>query len=312
MRFSSAWGSALSTNRVQVGTAIAVAFARNPMTTAYAVWDLAACSEGRFVSGLGTQVKAHVTRRFSMPWSDPAARMCDYIAALRAIWATWRDGMPLHHEGPYYQHTLMTPVFSPPRHEHPIPIAIAAVGPHMTSLAGEICDGAILHGMTTQSYLDDVTLPALQQGLAKSGRRREDFFCSCPLFMVMGDDEETIDDMGQRTREQIAFYASTPSYRGILESVGYGDLQGELQQLSRAGRWQEMGRLIDQDLFDAIALTGTPDEMPNLVRTRYGGRLDRVSSYFGWPIEDPDRLADIVHAFHATGSESVEPRGAAQ
>ena len=293
-------GATLRTERIQVGTAIAVAFARNPMTVAYAAWDLAACSEGRFVLGMGTQVRAHVVRRYAMPWGAPVERMRDFVGALRAIWSTWRTGERLQYEGPYYQHTLMTPVFSPPRHEHPIPVAVAAVGPRMTELAGEICDGVILHGMTTLAYLDEVSLPALNAGLERSGRTRDDVFCSCPIFMIMGDDEETIDEYRRRTREQVAFYASTPAYRAILESAGYGELQPELQALSRAGRWQEMGGLIEDSLLDQIAVTGTPEQMPSLVRARFGTRFDRVSSYHGWQIADRDRLSAILEAFRAS------------
>jgi len=289
----------LRTERVKIGTAIAVAFARNPMTVAYAAWDLAACSDGRFVLGMGTQVRAHVERRFSMPWSDPVGRMEDFIHALADIWACWRDGTPLRHEGPYYHHTLMTPVFSPPHHQHRIPVAVAAVGPKMTELAGRVCDGAILHGMTTVDYLDHVTLPALDEGLRRSGRTRSDVFLSCPVFMVMGDDQDTIEVLRRRTREQVAFYASTPAYREILVPAGYGDLQPELQKLSRAGRWAEMGGLIEDDLLDRIAVTGSPEEMPALVRARFGTRIDRVSSYYGWDVADPDRLAEILAAFGA-------------
>jgi probable F420-dependent oxidoreductase len=302
-------GATLSTGQIQVGTAIAVAFARNPMTVAYEAWDLAACSSGRFVLGMGTQIRSHVTRRFSMPWSDPLERMRDFIAALRAIWAVWRDGGQLRYEGPYYRHTLMTPVFSPPHHDHPIPLAVAAVGPRMTALAGEVCDGAILHGMTTKAYLDDVTLPALAEGLRASGRSRADVFCSCPLFMIMGDDEKVLAEMREKACQQIAFYASTPAYRAVLDSVGYGDLQPELQSLSRTGRWREMGELIDDGLLGHIALSGIPEEMPQLVRARFGGRLDRVSSYFGWPVEDPDRLGEILAAFGTGAPAPPNPPG---
>jgi probable F420-dependent oxidoreductase len=285
------------TQRIQVGTAIAVAFSRNPMTTAYAAWDLAASSEGRFVLGLGSQVKAHVERRFSMPWSSPLPRMRDYIGALRAIWEAWRTGDRLDYRGEHYQHTLMSPVFSPPNHDHDIPIAVAAVGPKMTELAGELCDGVILHGMTNPSYLDEVSLPALEAGLERSGRDRADVFVSCPVFMVMGDDEEELASARAASRNQLAFYASTPAYRPVLDCVGYGELQPELRELSAQGRWEEMGRLVDDDLLDLMTLQGHPEDMPGLARERFGDRLDRTSSYFGWPIDDPDRLADILRGF---------------
>ncbi|WP_439590955.1 TIGR03617 family F420-dependent LLM class oxidoreductase [Microbacterium sp.] len=288
----------MSTSRLTVGTAIAVAFARNPMSTAYAAWDLAGMSGGRFILGLGSQIQAHIERRFSMPWSSPATRMRDYLLALDAIFTAWRDGTRLDYQGPVYQHTLMTPVFTPHHHEHRIPLMIAAVGERMTALGAELCDGLLLHGMTTTSYLDDVTLPAVARGLATSGRERTALELSVPLFLVMGDTEEQVAEAAQKTREQIAFYASTPAYVGVLESVGQGALQPELQTLSRQGRWKEMADLIDQDLFDAIALTGSPDEMPELCRARFGGRVDRVSSYYGWPVDDRDRLHEILARFH--------------
>lgn len=295
----------LQTSRLTVGTAIAVAFARNPMSTAYAAWDLAATSEGRFILGLGSQVQAHIERRFSMPWSSPIARMRDYLFALDAIFTSWRNGTKLDYRGDVYQHTLMTPVFTPPHHDHRIPLMVAAVGERMTALGAELCDGLLLHGMTTTAYLDSVTLPVVERGLATSGRTRDALELYVPLFLVMGDTEEQIAETTAKTREQIAFYASTPAYSAVLESVGYGALQPELQQLSREGRWAEMAGLIDQPLFDAIALTGTPEEMPNLCLSRFGGRVDRVSSYFGWPVDDPDRLREILSRFHTDTTEEA-------
>lgn len=295
--FLQAQAALLATREVSVGTAIAVAFARNPMSTAYLAWDLAAMSQGRFVLGLGSQIQPHVERRFSMPWSTPVARMRDFLQALDAIFTAWRNGSRLDYRGPHYQHTLMTPVFTPHHHEHRIPTMIAAVGAKMTELGGELCDGLLLHGMTTTAYLDGVTLPALDKGLATAGRSRTDVELYAPLFMVMGDTEEEIAESTRKTREQIAFYASTPAYRAVLDSVGYGELQGELQRMSREGRWAEMGDLVDDTLLGQIALVGTPEDMPRLCRERYAGRLDRVSSYFGWPSGDPDRLRGILAGF---------------
>lgn len=296
--FVQSMAAALSTDRVSVGTAIAVAFSRNPMTVAYSSWDLAAASDGRFVLGLGTQVAAHIERRFSMPWSAPVPRLRDFICALRAIWECWRTGGRLRYEGEFYRHTLMSPVFSPPAHDHAIPVLISAVGPQMTELAGELCDGAILHGMTNRAYLDTITLPAVTRGLAASGRERSSLTVSCPLFMVMGDDDEALERERVRTRDQIAFYASTPAYRPVLEVIGYGDLQPALQELTRQNRWGEMGALVDDALLGEIAIEGRPEDMGRLARERFGGRIDRVSSYFGWPTDDPDRIGDIVRSFH--------------
>lgn len=294
-----------NTEQVQVGTAIAVAFSRSPMTTAYAVWDLAACSNGRFILGMGSQVRAHIERRFDMPWSSPVDRMRDYLGALDAIWTAWRTGERLDYRSETYQHTLMSPVFTPPLHDHRIPIALAAVGPRMTELAGERCDGVILHGMTNPGFLDTVSLPAIDAGLARSGRQRGGFFVSCPLFMVMGDDERTLHDARRAAVDQLAFYASTPAYRGVLEAIGYGELQPALQTLSREGRWQEMGGLLDDTFIDAMILEGRPEDMPRLTYERFGTRLDRTSSYFGWPIDDPDRLRDILAAFRSFGGDDA-------
>ncbi|GAA1942346.1 TIGR03617 family F420-dependent LLM class oxidoreductase [Nocardioides hwasunensis] len=288
----------LTTSRVSVGTAIAVAFARNPMSVAYLAWDLAAMSGGRFVLGLGSQVQAHVERRFSMEWSPPVERMRDFLGALDAIFTAWRDGSRLDYRGEVYRHNLMTPVFTPHHHDFAIPTAVAAVGARMTELGAELCDGLLLHGMTTAAYLDTVTMPAVERGLATSGRTRGALELYCPIFMVMGDTEEQQAEMARQTREQIAFYASTPAYSKVLATVGYEDLQPELQALSRAGRWEEMGTLVDDTLLHHIALVGTPEEMPALAHERFDGRLDRISSYYPWPVEDPDRLGAILAAFH--------------
>lgn len=287
----------LTTERLSVGTAIAVAFARNPMSVAYLAWDLAAMSEGRFVLGLGSQIQPHIERRFSMPWSPPVDRMRDFLLAFDAIVTSWRDGTRLDYRGEHYQHTLMSPVFTPHHHTHRIPTMIAAVGAKMTELGGELCDGLLLHGMTTTAYLDQVTLPAVERGLTASGRERDALELYVPLFLVMGDTDAELEDMARRTREQIAFYASTPAYAKVLASVGYENLQPELQGLSREGKWAEMGDLIDDRLLHEIALVGKPEEMPALCKERFVGRIDRVSSYFGWPTDDPDRLRDILAAF---------------
>jgi probable F420-dependent oxidoreductase len=294
----------LSTERVSVGTAIAVAFARNPMSTAYLAWDLAGMSAGRFCLGLGSQIQPHIERRFSMPWSSPVDRMRDFLGALDAIFTSWREGTRLDYQGTHYQHTLMTPVFTPHHHEQPIPKMIAAVGDRMTELGAEVCDGLLLHGMTTPEFLDSVTLPAVARGLEKSGRQRTAIELYTAVFMVMGDTDEELEASTKKAKEQIAFYASTPAYRAVLDSVGYGELQPELQALSRQGEWAQMGELVDQKLFDSIALSGTPEDMPALAKQRFSGRLDRVSSYFGWPVEDPERLSDILRGF---GEEPANP-----
>lgn len=289
---------ALNTERVGIGTAIAVAFARNPMSTAYCAWDIASASNGRFTLGLGSQIQAHITKRFSMPWSNPGSRMEDFIKALRAIFHAWRTGDHLRYEGEYYRHTLMTPVFTPQHHDYAIPIAIAAVGEVMTALAGRMCDGVILHGMTNPKYLDQVTIPALERGLAEAGRQRTDIEVSLPLFMAIGDNDESIEQQRDALRKQLAFYASTPAYRGVLEAIGEGELQDKLHTMSKEGKWNEMATQISDDILEQLVVSGKPEEMPRLVWQRFGSRFDRVSSYFGWPDDDPERMQGIVQAFH--------------
>ena len=288
---------ALNTETVDIGTAIAVAFARNPMSTAYAAWDIAAASQGRFTLGLGTQIEAHIVRRFAMPWGSPVERLEDYIRAIQAIFVSWRTGSRLKYEGAFYSHTLMSPVFTPPLHDYQIPIYIAAVGVRMTELAGSACDGVILHGMTHPAFLDSVTLPALHRGFASTSRTRDNFTVTCPLFMAMGENDQEIEIQRNKARDQIAFYASTPAYKGVLESLNQFDIQPQLQEMSRRGEWDQMGSLISDQLLDEIIVSGTPEQMPKLVQQRFGNRFDRVSSYFGWPIKDADRMTSIIQAF---------------
>lgn len=297
--FLQAQAALLATSRLPVGTAVAVAFARNPMSTAYLAWDLAAASQGRFVLGLGTQVRAHIERRFSMTWSEPVARMRDYLLALRAIFGSWRVGERLDFRGSHYRHTLMTPVFTPAPHAFPIPTMIAAVGCRMTELGAELVDGLLVHTMVTAEYLDNVTLPAVERGLARSGRDRSSLELAAAALLVMGDTEQEMARRMRRAREQIAFYASTPAYRKVLASIGYDALQPELRRLSREGRWGQMVDLVDDTLLHAIAVVGSPEEMPQLCRERFGARLDRISSHFGWPVEDQDRLRALLAAFRA-------------
>ena len=218
--------AALSTNRVDLITGIAVAFARTPMTLAHLGHDLNYASKGRFVLGLGSQIRAHITKRFSMPWSHPAPRMREFILALRAIWATWYEKQPLSFTGKFYTHTLMTPFFSPTNLDHGPPrVSLAAVGPLMTEVAGEVADGMIVHPFTTEKYLRTVTIPALERGWAKSGRKREDFEISYPVFVVTGRDEQQLEQAKVATKRQLAFYGSTPAYKPVLDSIGAGELQ---------------------------------------------------------------------------------------
>ncbi|SDP61533.1 probable F420-dependent oxidoreductase, MSMEG_2256 family [Klenkia soli] len=277
--------AALATTRVSVGSGIAVAFARSPMTLAYTAWDLQRYSHGRFVLGLGTQIQAHVERRFSMPWSAPAARMREYIGALRAIWATWTDDVPLRFRGEHYRHTLMTPMFTPARHAWvPPPVHLAAVGPLMTRLAGEAADGLLAHSFTTERYLRERTLPALQEGLDTAGRSRADVQVSLPGFVVGGRDDAERARAAAAVRGQIAFYGSTPAYRPVLELHGWGDLGDELHALStsrREDKWQAMADLVDDEVLGTFAVVADPAEAGAALLARFDGLVDRFSIYPG-------------------------------
>ena len=274
--------AAQTTEKVDLMTAIAVAFARSPMTLANIGHDLNAASKGRFVLGLGSQIRAHITKRFSMPWSNPAARMREFILAMRAIWANWHEGEPLQFVGKFYKHTLMTPFFTPTDTEYGPPrVSLAAVGPMMTEVAGEVADGVIIHAFTTEKYLRETTLPAIERGLAKAGKKREDFEISYPAFIVTGETEEAMAKARVDTRRQIAFYGSTPAYKPVLESIGAGELQPELNAMSKQGRWVEMGELITDDVLNNFAVIGEPNTIVGQFKNRFGDVVDRTAAAYG-------------------------------
>ncbi len=259
-------------------TAIAIAFARNPMTLAQTAYDLQLASQGRMVLGLGTQIRPHITRRFSMPWSRPAARMHELVRAIRAIWATWHEGAPLDFHGEFYTHTLMTPMFDPGPSPWGVPrIALAGVGPRMTEVAGEVADGFIVHPFTTPTFLTEVTLPAIGRGLAASGRDRADFEVSLPAMVAVADTDEELERERRGFAMRLAFYGSTPAYRVVLDAHGWGDLQPELHRLTKAGAWADIATLIDDDVLDAFVTVGRPEDIPGLLRSRFGDLVDRVS-----------------------------------
>jgi probable F420-dependent oxidoreductase len=272
--------AASATTGLDYGTGIAVAFARNPMTLAMLANDLQAATKGRFFLGLGSQIKPHITKRFSMPWSHPAPRMRELVLAIRAIWQTWETGEPLAFRGEFYTHTLMTPFFNPgPNEFGTAKILLAGVGEVMTEVAGEVADGFLAHAFTTERYLREVSLPALERGAAKAGKTRADLTVSYPGFVVTGADEASTLAADQGVRQQIAFYASTPAYRPVLELHGWGDLQSELNTLSKRGEWVQMGELIDDDVLSAFAIVAPLDEVASEVRKRFGGLVDRFSFY---------------------------------
>ncbi|MEU7811684.1 TIGR03617 family F420-dependent LLM class oxidoreductase [Pseudonocardia sp. NPDC049154] len=275
--------AAAAAQGVQLGTAVAVAFARSPMTLAQTAHDLQVLTGGRFLLGLGSQVKAHIERRFGMPWGRPAARMKEYVSALHAIWDAWNTGAKLDFRGDFYTHTLMTSFFSPePSEAGPPTVYLAAVGEHMTRVAGEVCDGLMPHPFTTERYLRERTLPAVQAARESVGRSAEGFSISLQGLVVTGRTEEEIAEAVRGTRRQIAFYGSTPAYRPVLELHGWEHLGDELNTLSRSeseDRWQRMGELVDDEILHTFAVVAEPDRLGDAVRARFGGLVDRFSFY---------------------------------
>ncbi|MFM2046598.1 MAG: hypothetical protein RL383_675 [Actinomycetota bacterium] len=287
------------TDSLELGTSIAVAFARNPMLLANLGWDLQAFSKGRFILGLGSQIKPHIEKRFSMEWSHPAARMREMVQAIHAIWDTWENGTKLDFRGDFYKHTLMTPFFTPDRAElagfgRP-KIYLAGVGEKMTEVCGEVCDGFLCHGFTTEKYLREVTIPALARGRAKAGKTMEGFDIVGPSFVVTGNNEDEMKAASAGTRQQIAFYGSTPAYRGVLDIHGWGGLQDELNTLSKQGKWVEMGNLITDDILSTFAVVGEPESVAPELHRRYGDVISRISFYAPYR-SNPDRWRPVIEA----------------
>ncbi|MDC2964208.1 TIGR03617 family F420-dependent LLM class oxidoreductase [Gammaproteobacteria bacterium] len=286
------------TEKIQLVTSIAVAFARTPMNLANIGHDLNSFSKGRFVLGLGSQIRPHVTKRFSMPWSKPAARMREFISAMRAIWDCWHNGSQLSFKGDFYDHSLMTPMFTPLDSEYGAPrVMLAAVGPLMTEVAGEVADGVIIHSFTTKKYLEEVTLPAVEKGLAKAGRSRSDFQISYPGFIVTGKNEEEFNATKKAVCKQIAFYGSTPAYAPVLGSHGWGDLQPELNKLSRMGNWDEMGTLITDEILNEFAIVGELDQVVGKFKSRYSGLVDRTMGSL--PARDDEHAKELLRNLSA-------------
>ena len=287
------------TERLQLGTGIAVGLSRSPLHLAHAAHDLQRYSKGRFILGVGSQIQAHIEKRFSATWSHPTERMKDLIGAVRAIWRCWDEGEPLRYEGQFYRHTLMTPFFSPPPNEYgPPPIYLAASGPEMTAVGGEVADGLMLHALTSIDTLREITLPALRKGLAASGRSRDDVDLYAPVFVITGDTDEELNRADKAVRLQLAFYASTPAYRAVLRYHGFADLPEQLNALSKQGRWKDMGGLIGDDVLDLFSVTGKPEEIGPAILTRFGGLLDRVALYAPYR-STPDLWARVLPEFAA-------------
>ena len=287
------------TESITVGTAVAVAFARNPMSLATTANDLQTYSGGRFILALGSQVKTHVTERFSMPWSAPAERMREYICAIRAIWRSWETGEPLDFRGEYYTHTVMPPFFNPGPNAHGNPpVMLAGVGPRMTEVAGEMADGFMAHGFTTQRYLREVTVPALQRGRSSAGGLSDYEICGFP-FVVTGENDFQRRVAELAVRAQIAFYASTPGYRPVLERHGWESIGDDLHAKSKCGDWRDMVDLVTDDMLHEFAIVAEPEHVARRVRERFGGIYTRTGFYAPYPM--PKGFWDPIAAELSSG-----------
>jgi len=271
--------AATNTSKIELITSIAVAFARNPMTLANIGYDLNLVSQGRFILGLGSQIKPHITKRFSMPWSSPAARMKEMVEAINAIWDCWQNGTKLNYRGEFYTHTLMTPFFNPGPNPYGLPkIYVAAVGPLMTQAVSESADGLLAHPFNSPKYINDVTLPIINKGLKTTGKTRDQFDLSVSVMTGIGATEETHQQAVKACRDQVAFYASTPNYKAVLETHGLGHLSEELNKLSKQGKWKEMGEAIDDETLKTFAVVEeTPEALAREIKKRYGTIGQRIA-----------------------------------
>lgn len=286
-------------SKLEIGTGVAIAFARTPMVVANLAHDLQHYSGGRFWLGLGSQIQPHIESRFSMPWDKPVSRMKEFVLALRAIFASWNSNAKLDFRGKFYKHTLMPPIFNPgPATGGAPPIYLGGVGPRMTEAAGEVADGMLLHPFHTERSLEQVMLPNVQRGLATSGRTISDFALCAQAMVVTGENDAGFENALAMARNQIAFYASTPAYRSVLEMEGRGELQPELRQLTKEGRWHEMAGRIDDELLGKIAAVGTPKEVADILHRRYGAFAARIA--FSSPFPIPQACsAEIIGALRS-------------
>lgn len=292
--------AATATTSLGLMTNVAVAFPRNPVHLAHQAYDLQLLSGGRFTLGLGTQVRAQVERRYGVPFERPVARMRELIGALRAVFASWQDGVPLRVEGQFYRHSLMTPMFDPgPNPFGMPPVHLGALGPQMTRLAAEVADGLLVMPFNSRRHFHERTLPAVAEGLARGDRPRDALHLTGEVIVSCGRDETELATADIATRWLLAFYASTPSYRPVLEVEGWGDLQPELNALSKAGRWDEMPARIDDSMLATLAARGTPEEVAASIAQRFGGQVDSVGFYTPYVVET-DLLGELVDALHAT------------
>lgn len=293
--------AAVNTSRVTLTTSVAIAFPRSPMVAANVGWDLQRASKGRFELGLGSQVKGHNERRFSVPWSAPAPRMQEYVSAVKAIWQTWRHGEPLAFEGDHYRFSLMTPNFTPdplPDGVEPPRVTIAAVGPAMLRVAGRACDGARLHPFCTREYAEAQVLPQIDRGLVQSGRTRDDISITGGGFVATGPTDETVAEAVEWVRYRIGFYGSTRAYWPVLEQHDLLDLGQRLNHLSKNDGWDRMAGLVDDDTVRLFAAVGRYDEITAAIAERFGGLTDSVSlgSGVGSDLDVPPDLLDDIRA----------------
>jgi probable F420-dependent oxidoreductase len=297
--------------RLELATAIAIAFPRSPMQLANVAHDLQVFSGGRFTLGLGSQIKPHIEKRFSAVWSKPIARMREMVLALRAIWRCWNEGAPLDFRGEFYRHTLMTPIFKPPPSPHGPPrVFLAGVGEPMTRMVGEVADGLFVHPLHSPAFLRETTLPALEAGFARGGRTRAAFTVNVQALVVTAFTEEAFREAQEATRMQIAFYGSTPQYRAVLDTHGWGDVQEALRALSKQGRWLEMGALVSDEMLDAFCVRCAPHEVPGRLAARYAGLADRVSimCHANPHRTHPGEWAEVIRACRAPGEPSSKVR----
>jgi probable F420-dependent oxidoreductase len=293
--------AATVTSRIRLGTSIAVAFPRSPMALAHIGWDLAKASAGRFILGLGSQVKGHNERRFSVKWEAPAPRMREVVLAVRAIWDCWQNGTKLAFKGQHYRFDLMTPFFNPGPIEHPgIPVYIAGVNRHMCRVAGEVCDGLHVHPFNSPKYLREYVQPAVNEGLQAAGKRRQDFTYATSSFVVVGESEPELAQQRAAVKQQIAFYASTRTYEPVLAAHGWQDIAPQLHRKSVEGDWKGMAELITDEMLDTYAVTGTSDTIAARLQERYAGLLDRTAFYQPYKqqgLDDP-RLPRLIKQFN--------------
>jgi probable F420-dependent oxidoreductase len=291
--------AALHTTRLELGTGIAVAFSRSPMVAAQTAWDLARLSGGRFILGLGTQVRAHIERRFGMPWDPPVPKLREYVQAVRAVWRSWQENAPLRVEGRYYRLTLMSPFFNPgPNPQPSVPIYIAGVNRGLCRLAGELADGFLVHPLHSVKYLREFVLPQITEGLERAGRSRADVQVYAPVMIAPGASRAEVAAAVERARGRIAFYGSTPSYRPVLDILGYGDAADRLRQMVAARQTADLAAQVPDGVVDAIVVRGSYEEIGQELRARYTGLADRVASY--WPFTPAERAGwkRMVEAFH--------------